>query len=256
MIPISHKYPLDSIQRFFTNDENRWWVRKPKGSIDTPERWDLLVSLAPYLGDVPHRAHMTRVEAGDHSRLHAEVTPFHIDRHKPKPETDLPAAAFPDGAFIYGGKVRPVLVVSYVHVNPSRTVRGSARSVTKPSYLVAPFYGVDQDDKRAGFPAEFVSRIRQAQYAQLFWDHLPSGLPHIRHTECSSVLRLDQVFPIYRKREDDAAAWAATGWTLSPEARKVMEEWMRWGFQGGVKADGAIDTFRAILKEEEGEQPA
>lgn len=128
--------------------------------------------------------------------------------------------------------------------------------MTKPSFLVAPYYGADPDGTRAGFPQEFVSRIRQAFYSQFFWDHLPSGLPHIKHTECSSILRLDQVFPIYRKREEDVAAWASTGWTLSCEARKVIDEWIRWGFQGGVQAEGAIDTFRTILKEQEDEQPA
>lgn len=256
MIPASHEYPLDTVQRLISSDHSPWWVKKPQGAKDTPERWDLLVSLVPHLGDVPHRAHLTRIEPELHTKLQAEVTAFHIDHHKPKPETDLPAAAFPDGAFIYGGKVRPVLVVSHVHKSPSRSTRGSARSVTKPSFMVAPYYGADPDGSRAGFPHEFVSRIRQAQYAQFFWDHLPSGLPHIRHTECSSILRLDQVFPIYRRREEDVAAWAATGWTLSPEARTVMEEWMRWGFQGGIKAGAVIDTFRLLLKEQEGEQPA
>lgn len=256
MIPASHEYPLDSIQRFFTSETSQWWERKAMGNGEVPGRWDLLVSLVPHLGDVPHRAHLTRVEAEDHGRLQAEVTAFHIDRHKPKPETDLPAAAFPDGAFIYGGKVRPVLVVSHVHPSPSRATRGSARSVTKPSFLVAPYYGADPDGARAGFPHEFVSRIRQAFYSQFFWDQLPSGLPHIKHTECSSILRLDQVFPIYRKREEDVAAWTPTGWTLSSDARKIIDEWIRWGFQGGVKSGGVIDIFRSILKEEEGEQPA
>lgn len=256
MIPASHEYPLDTIQRLITNEKSTWWVKRPIGTGYEPERWDLLVSLVPHLGDVPHRAHLTRIEPEVHTKLHADVSAFHIDHHKPKPETDLPAAAFPDGAFIYGGKVRPVLVVSHVHKSPSRATRGSARSVTKPSFVVAPYYGADPDGTRAGFPHEFVSRIRQAQYAQFFWDHLPSGLPHIRHTECSSILRLDQVFPIYRKREDDVAAWAATGWTLSAEARKVMEEWMRWEFQGGIVPGAAIDTFRTILKEQAGEQPA
>lgn len=256
MIPASHEYPLDAIQRFFTGETASWWVKKEKDLLQTPQRWDLLVSLVPHLGDVPHRAHLTRVAAEDHARIQAEVTAFHIDRHRPKPETDLPVAAFPDGAFIYGGKVRPVLVVSHVHAGPSRATRGSARSVTKPSFLVAPYYGADADGSRAGFPPEFVSRIRQAFYSQFFWDHLPSGLPHIKHTDCSSILRLDQVFPIYRKREDDVAAWAPTGWTLSTDARQILDEWLRWGFQGGVKAGGAIDTFRSILEEEEGEQPA
>lgn len=256
MIPASHEYPLDAIQSYFTNETEQWWVKKPTASIATPERWDLLVSLVPHLGDVPHRAHLTRIEAENHVNLRAEVTAFHIDRHRPAPETDLPAAAFPDGAFIYGGKVRPALVVSHVHPSPSRAVRGSARTVTKPSFLVAPYYGAEPDGSRAGFPHEFVARIRQAQYSQFFWDQLPTGLPHMKRTECSSILRLDQVFPIYRKREEDVAAWATTGWTLAPKARKVLEEWIRWGFQGGVKPEGAIDMFRTILQEEAGEQPA
>lgn len=256
MIPASHEYPLDAIQSYFTSETEQWWVKKPKASEALPERWDLLVSLVPQLGEVPYRAYLTRLEPENHIHLKAEVTAFHIDHHKPAQDSDLPAAAFPDGAFIYGGKVRPVLVVSHVHQSPNRVLRGSARAVTKPSFLVAPYYGAEPDGTRAGFPHEFITRIRQAHYSQFFWDHLPSGLPNVNRTECSSILRLDQVFPIYRTREVDVAAWASTGWTLAPKARKVLEEWMQWGFQGGVKAEGAINTFRTILREEAGERPA
>jgi len=256
MIPAFAEYPADAIQRFCTKEGSPWWVPKPKDSTGEVNRWDLLVSMVPHLGDVPHRAHLTRATATEHSLLNARVSPFHIAHHKPASEGDLPAAAFPDGAFLYGGKVRPVLVVGHIHRSPSSTTRGSARSVTKPSFLVAPYYGADPDGTRAGFPTEFVSRIRQAFYPHFFWDHLPSGLPHLRKTDCTSVLRLDQVFPINRRNDAEVAAWAPTGWTLSDQARDVLEEWLQWQLQGGVKAEGQIDTFRTLLKEMEGEQPA
>ncbi len=256
MIPAMAEYPEDAIQRLYSSAGEPWWVQKPKGTQEVVERWDLLVSLVPYLGEVPQRAVLTRLEPTQHTRLEAKVAPFHIAMNKPVQEDDLPAAAFPDGAFIYPGKVRPVLVVGHVHPSPSRTTRGSAKSVTKPVFSVAPYYGADPDSSRAGFPHEFISRIRQAQYAQFFWDHLPSGLPYVGKSECTSVLRMDQVFPIYRTRDQDTAAWAPTGWTLSEQARSVVEEWLLWQIRGGIPADGIIHTFRTILKEMEGEQPA
>lgn len=250
------EYPQDAIQRLYSSGDSPWWIRKPKSAVEEVERWDLLVSLVPYLGDVPQRALFTRAEPTEHTKLEGNVAPFHIDRHKPVQDDDLPAAAFPDGAFIYPGKVRPVVVVGHVHGGPNRATRGSANSVTKPALSVAPYYGADQAGSRAGFPLEFISRIRHAQYAQFFWDHLPSGLPHVGRSECSSVLRMDQIFPIYRNRDKDVAAWSPSGWTLSEQARSVLEEWLFWQVRGGIPSEGIIDTFRTILQEMDGEQPA
>lgn len=250
------EYPQDAIQRLYSSVDSPWWTKKPKETSDQVERWDLLVSLVPYLGEIPQRALLTRVDPQQHSKLDAKVVTFHIDRNKPVEDSDLPAAAFPDGAFIYPGKVRPVLVVGHVHGGPNRATRGGAVSVTKPAFSVAPYYGAEADGTRTGFPQEFVSRIRQAQYAQFFWDHLPSGLPHVGRSDCTSVLRLDQIFPVYRMRSADVAAWAPTGWMLSEQAQSVMEEWLLWQVRGGIPDEGIIDTFRTILKEMEGEQPA
>jgi hypothetical protein len=63
---------------------------------------------------------------------------------------------------------------------------GKPKWQTAPPVLVAPYYGVDEGGKRAGFKSEFVSRIRRCDYPQFMWDKLP-----IRGNTIESILRLD-----------------------------------------------------------------
>ena len=249
MIPAFAQYPEDAIQHYMASEKSPWWERRTIRSPEDVNRWDLLVSFVPFLGDVPQRAEFTRIDSTDHTKLEGKVFPFHIERHKVRDDRALPAAAFPDGAFIYPGKVRPVLVVSHPHKWPNREVRGGSHSVTKPVFSVAPYYGVDQDGSRGGFPDDFLTRIRQAMYPQFFWDHLPSGLPQVGLKDCSSILRFDQIFPVSRIVDAKVAGWAPTGYTLSDQARPAMEEWLSWHHTAGYKPKGNINEFLAILKE-------
>lgn len=233
-----YDWPEDSIQSLI----DPWWIKKPKDTASSIERWDLLVALVPYLGEIPHRVQeLTRATDREHTALNCRIDAFKIDTHYSEP--DLPSAALPEPQFMFSGKVRPVLVVSHAHPIPNRKIRDSARWQTKPTYLVAPFYGVEADGSRGGWPQRFVDRIRQAAYPQYFWDHLPPGLPRLKPTACTSVLRLDQIFPINR----EPSTLVHAGWTLSEEARKVIKDWTQWHHENRAVDDGPVHKFRKYL---------
>jgi hypothetical protein len=50
--------------------------------------------------------------------------------------------------------------------------------------------------------------------------------------------------------DDEAAAWAHTGWTLSGDARAILKEWVHWSMQGEMEGDGFIAEFRKSLAPE------
>jgi len=234
------EYPEDSIQHWV----EPWWIRKPAAAQSTVERWDLIVALVPFLGEIPYRVQeLTRKSDRDHTRADFSVAEFGINTTYHKP--DLPLAAIPEPQYMFPGKVRPALVIGHIHERIPKAIRDQASWQTRPSYLLAPYFGVEADGNRAGWPLGFVDRIRQAGYPQYFWDHLPPGLPLLKQSGCTSVMRLDQTYPSTRK----PAVYVPTGWALSVEAQKVIKDWIRWQIGNSPTPNGPIDEFRKILKE-------
>ncbi len=63
---------------------------------------------------------------------------------------------------------------------------------TSQTLLVAPYYGVDLDGMRAGYPPKFVDAVKHTVYPQFFVDMLPlSGSDF-------SMMRFDQIQPVGR----------------------------------------------------------
>lgn len=241
------EWPDDSIQKASTG----WWIRKAATEAARPERWDLLVALVPYFGETPYRLQeISRATDREHTKVDYQVAEYDITATYPKPE--LPVAAFPEPQYQFSGKVRPVLVVGHVHKCLSGKERGSAKWQTKPTLAVAPYYGAEANGDRGGWPTPFVDRIRRAYYPQYFCDHLPPGLPLAKGGNCTSILRLDHVFPLNRpsREEDPPRVFQHTGWTLHPDARGVMEDWLGWLLRGGYLPNKPVHVFKQILSED------
>ncbi|MDP2851832.1 MAG: hypothetical protein Q8O23_00330, partial [Gallionella sp.] len=122
------------------------------------------------------------------------MTPLSVNQ--PPEKTDLPVAAMPhsDGEVwaAYRAKKRPCLVIG--SNNPAvdqALTQGMPTNSTAPTVLVAPYYGVDKDSRRAGYQPDFVERVRHCEYPQFVWDRLPIG-----GGPDESILRLDHLQPI------------------------------------------------------------
>lgn len=226
--------PEDSVQ--FAVDP--WWISDARKS---PDRGRLLWAFVPYPDQEPRRLVVEgRAEPRQHERARFIVEPFRVGAALPP--AGLPVAGLPqapgDEYVVYKGKVRPVIVVSEGGSEIPRELRiGAARWKTAPTLLVAPYYGTDQDGTRGGWRPDFVQRIRRAEYPQYVWDALPIGGPS------QSVLRLDHVFPIAR----NPAAFDVTEHRLSPEALRILDEWLRWLITGVVEAGSVLAYIREQL---------
>jgi hypothetical protein len=142
--------------------------------------------------------------------------------------------------FVQRGRTRPVVVVGTGGQDVPGAVRGGgARWQTSPRMTVAPYYGTEQ-----GWNPEFVRPIRHAEWPQYVWDQLPCS-----RDGQSSVLRLDQLFPVGK---DDASGCRLTKSRLSEEGLAVLDEWLRWAILGVMDPEGALAGLRAILMESDG----
>jgi hypothetical protein len=207
--------PEDSIQHYVTP----WWVDAREQAL---RRGRLLKTLVPFPEQATYVLHPeARKDATDHSSASVIIEPYGpttTSRTKSLPVAALPE--WPGTRFIISrGRVRPVLVLTEAGPVPAKSlVSGVAPYQVRPTVLVAPFFGADQDGTRSGLPASFRDRIRHAEYPQYVWDELPLGAVR------ESYLRLDQVFPM----GTDPAAFQFTDYSLSRESLQVIDEWFDW----------------------------
>lgn len=232
-------YPTDCLQHHIGGP---WWVETPNAS---KERWRLGKALVRHVSAEAYEIiPKGRTIATEHDKADIEITKF--DASTPPPQlTALPLAGMPvyprERLAVQRAKVRPVLILATPGCVIEEAIRkGLAKSIHCPTYLVAPFYGADQDGTRAGLAPEFVSRIKQFQYSQFFWDSLPIEGPK------GSVLRFDQIQPV----EPDLAAWKPTTFKLSEDAALILEEQLRWHItQTHPAEDSLFAYFRQQLQE-------
>jgi len=225
-------YPTDCIQHFV---EGPWWVETPKTS---KERWRLGKALVRHVSAEAYEIiPKGRTKATEHDKADIEIARF--DASKPSPKlTGLPLAGMPiyprERIAVQRAKVRPVLILATPGCKIEEDIRkGLCRYIHCPTYIVAPFYGTDQDGTRGGLSPEFVSRIKQLQYSQFFWDSLPIG------GQSGSLLRLDQIQPI----EPDIAAWVTTPFKLSEDAALILEEHLRWHITQTQPAENSLIAY-------------
>ena len=137
-----------------------------------------------------------------------------------------------------------MLVVSTGGPEPEKGLRtGSARYQTKPTMLVAPYYGTGTGSGTGAWRTEFVDRIRRCEYPQYVWDQLPLGSPS------PSILRLDQIQPLGRHGE----AFERTGYSLSDDALIILDEWLDWILRGKLREGGLLEECREAFLSERGQ---
>ena len=182
-----------------------------------------------------------RAAPTEHRRVTGRIETLRISA--PRRQPTLPVAALPTPAgevhLLQRAKRRPVLVVSVGGPDVPHAFRvGAARWPTVPTILVAPYYGVDPDGTRGGWPAPFVTRIRRCEYPHYLWDRLPlPGGP------AESILRLDHLQPVGRHTN----AYELTPFRLSDEALELVDAWLAWLLTGELDPASILGEIRATL---------
>jgi hypothetical protein len=202
----------------------------------------LVFAFAPHVDQVPYTFEpIGRSTPTQHDTAVVKVAPLKVDQ--PLKQTQLPVAAMPlHGGEIwaaYRAKKRPCLVLACdTPTVDAALVRGSPKNATAPTCLVAPYYGARRTAERAGYPDAFVERVRQCEYPQFIWDHLPfSGGEE-------SILRLDHLQPIGAHHD----AYRLSGFRLSDEALEIVDEMIDWLILGGVVEDSLIALYRQEIE--------
>jgi len=203
-----------------------WWLEdagKPQ-----PCRGRLVKAYLPHVSQVP-MALVPRGRAEDdrqHQLADCEIVPLD---HKAVMEPDgLPVAGIPcpprEARGVYLVKKRPAVILAMPGEElPKGLVLGKPRGQTLPTFIVAPYYGADENTgTRAGYSDAFLDRVRKLEYPRFFWEKLPLSGSTV------SVLRVDHIQPL----GSNHTSWELTPYRLSEEAMVILNEQIQWHFTG------------------------
>lgn len=230
-------YPDLTIQ--YLLDPSPWWIKE-----DTQDfrRGRLAWAFIPHWGLEPLTLEPTgRTTPTDHRSASYQLRTLRIN--EPRSKSKLPVAGTPlldDEVYtVFRAKKRPVLIISAGGEDiPDELKRGRLKWQTQKSILVAPYFGSERSDSRAGWPDDLVERIKRCEYSQYFWDLLP-----LEKKPTGSILMMNSIQPVGHH-------YNSLGWTpfrLSDDALVVMEEWILWLVTGKMKENGTLPTFQEIL---------
>ncbi len=181
-------FPEDSLQSLILPSE--WWIKNEHSMLC---RGSLIFPFVPHVDQVPYIFEpIGRTEATEHNSAIVRVSPLKVNQ--PLQQLNLPVAAMPlhekEVWAAYRAKKRPCLVFSSDGNKVEKILtRGKPNHATAPTFLAAPYYGIDKNVKRAGYNPEFVEMVRHCQFPQFHWDKLPFPGGE------ESILRLDQLQP-------------------------------------------------------------
>ena len=231
-------FPDDCVQSIIGSAN--WWTKNKEHEFC---RGALIFAFAPHVDQVPYTFEpVGRTDASRHDSAILRVAPLSVNQ--PLKKTNLPVAAMPlSGGEVwaaYRAKVRPCLVIGSNNPAVDKALtKGTPKNSTAPTVLVAPYYGVDRDGRRAGYKPEFVERVRHCEYPQFVWDRLPiGGVPD------ESILRLDHLQPIGTHYN----SYKISEFKLSDGALEIIDEMVRWLIWGGVDADSLIALYREEIE--------
>lgn len=225
-------YPEDCVQHMVGS--NDWWI---ESASKTPCRGALVTAVAPHVDQEPYGFKpVGRKEPSQHDSAIFEVAPLRVGQ--PLQGTELPVAAMPlhEGEVwaAYRAKRRFCLVIGSVSPPVDKAfIRGKPKHSTAPTILIAPFYGVKQDGRRAGYNPQLIERVRHLEYPQFLWDKLPPD-------NQESLLRLDHLQPIGTGR----GSYQLIGYRLGGYALEVVDELFQWLIWDRRTEDGWIAMFR------------
>ena len=230
-------YPDDCLQSLTTD----WWVKNEERKLC---RGALVFAFVPHVDQIPYTfATIGRTQADQHDSAILRYEPLRINQ--PRKKTELPVAAMPLNAgelwAAYRAKQRPCLVIGSNNPMVDRALtQGMARHSTAPTVLAAPYYGVNQDGKRAGYKPKIVECIRHCDYPQFVWDRLPiPGGPQ------ESILRLDHLQPI----GTHYISYELSEFKLSSEAFEIIDAMVQWVLRGKVEEDTLVAMYREHIEE-------
>lgn len=231
-------YPDESLQGIIEPEDN-WWEECIGAQF---KRGRLVKAYLPYVNQNPLT--LIPIERGDDPRQHKNITvrlePLAIKNVMRYP--DLPIAALPQRdqeiRTVYLAKKRPALILSSGGPKLERRFTKDKPSwQTDPTVLVAPYYGITEGYKRAGFSSEFVARVRACEYPQFLWDKLPIDKKE------ESIMRLDHMQPV--GRHEDSIEFS--NYCLSEVALSHLDEWLEWLLSGNLGVNTKLCEIRDFL---------
>ncbi|HLM44605.1 MAG TPA: hypothetical protein VK458_12095 [Myxococcaceae bacterium] len=229
------EYPDDCLQSL----AEPWWEKTEKADL---RRGRLLWSFIPHADQIPWALiPVGRSEPTDHHRGDYRIEQLRAKQTPTAPR--LPVAAlpqYPGEAYIaQRAKKRPALVLYERGGDIPPALRGgsSAKWMTNPTLLVAPYYGTEPNQKRGGWNPKLVERIRHCEFPQYLWDKLPIGGAEF------SILRFDHLQPIGHHHD----TYEATSYCLSKGALELVDEWLQWLMTGRMSQEGILLGVREGL---------
>lgn len=229
-------FPDDSLQSLIHPSE--WWIKNENKKLC---RGALVFSFAPHIDQTPYTFEpIARTQATEHNSATVRVSPLKVDQ--PLKQTDLPVAAMTlhknEIWAAYRAKKRPCLVFSSdrVIIDKALTI-GKPNNATAPTFLAAPYYGINQNGNRAGYSPAFIERVRHCEYPQFHWDALP--FPNGEE----SILRLDHLQPFGAHHD----AYKISDYMLSNDAMDILDDLLRWLIWGGVPENSMILDYRQLI---------
>ena len=223
-------YPDDALQCVF----DEWWTEDPprRGTFNRGRLvWVPALDIKAAPTELSVEGHDD--QARDHTRAKARMRAYHVGRRQTK--AALPAAGAPlhDGelCLVHKAKRRPALILG---TPPPPAAALLADSTSHSPILVAPYYDC------AGYPPEFLARVRRAEYPQFMWEQLP-----LDAGPGDAVLRMDQIQPVGRS----IASCEETPWCLSSEALEIIEQWVSWLLVGAPPAGSVLEETREFMLE-------
>lgn len=233
-------FPEDCLQSVLPSG-TQWWVPNENRELC---RGALVWSFAPHVDQIPYIFEpVARAVATEHGAATVRVAPLKVGQ--PLKQVDLPVAAMPTYAGevwgAYRAKRRPCLVFGCgLYPVPSELIRGKPKHATAPTFIGAPFYGVDASAKRAGYNPTFVERVRHCEYPRFHWDKLPlPGGPN------ESILRLDHLQPFGMHHDSHQV----TEFKLSDQAMALLDDMLQWQLWGGLPSESPILDYQELIAE-------
>ncbi|MBM9515046.1 hypothetical protein [Desulfogranum marinum] len=146
-------------------------------------------------------------------------------------------------SFVYRAKKRPVIVVSTGGPQLPKGLRPGTKPKwqTNPTMLVAPYYGSEENDSRAGWYGALVDRIQKCEYPQYMWEKLPLNDP-----PRESILKFDQLQPLGKHYK----AYEITDYVLCDDGIEVMNDWIMWLTRNQMPSDSNLYMIREELLKE------
>lgn len=233
MIPT---YPDNCPQYYFAD----WWIECDKNEFNSGQ---LLWAYVHHVDQVPMALLAKgRSEATLHNLADCEIVPINNDKIFQR--SRLPVASLPcynnELRTVYRAKLRPVLLlVAPKQEVPPNLVKDKPKNLTRPTALVAPFYGRDEGTaRRSGYSQAFLNRVKCCEYPRFVWEQLPIG------NSSESILRLDHLMPM----STHYIAYKPTGWKLSVEAYDLIIAWFEWYYTGYLPSSDT--SYLPMIREE------